>query len=148
MCGENDDSITRVEYEEGSPPRVRGKPQLHGLPDSKARITPACAGKTESSPYRLHRAKDHPRVCGENMGDSPPRSRRVGSPPRVRGKPSKYGLKFEGARITPACAGKTSVCGRGAEYDKDHPRVCGENMQRFSLLTSIAGSPPRVRGKP
>ena len=31
---------------------------------------------------------------------------------------------------------------------QDHPRVCGENLTPSGELSSILGSPPRVRGKP
>ena len=50
-------------------------------------------------------------------------------------------------RITPACAGKTKEVKQKVTYEKDHPRVCGENSQCHRLHTQGRGSPPRVRGK-
>ena len=53
--------------------------------------------------------KDHPRVCGENPAEEQKHKRGEGSPPRVRGKP-EIGRNLRAvARITPACAGKTST---------------------------------------
>ena len=86
VCGENDDSITRVEYEEGSPPRVRGKPICLLILNSLFRITPACAGKTRLPSIVELSGKDHPRVCGENTIIISSILSNLGSPPRVRGK--------------------------------------------------------------
>ena len=65
----------------------------------------------------------------------------------MRGKP-RWGTSTAcHARITPACAGKTSSPEARRRPDRDHPRVCGENAisRIFQLL--LVGSPPRVRGK-
>ena len=51
------------------------------------------------------------------------------------------------SRITPACAGKSAVCGTGNSGRKDHPRVCGEKKASGAVLYPVVGSPPRVRGK-
>ena len=70
------------------------------------RITPACAGRSDSGVLGDAIEVDHPRVCGEKCpttGWSPSSS---GSPPRVRGE-APVPLNFEsGGRITPACAGR------------------------------------------
>ena len=50
--------------------------------------------------------------------------------------------------ITPAYAGKTSKCHARSLKNRDHPRVCGENMLSMSEPILFAGSPPRMRGKP
>ena len=46
MCGENQLSGQIQGLDEGSPPRVRGKPAVFQAEDDNQRITPACAGKT------------------------------------------------------------------------------------------------------
>ena len=51
------------------------------------------------------------------------------------------------ARITPACAGKTADYAPLHRAEKDHPRVCGENMQYNGTIPLDKGSPPRMRGK-
>ena len=70
----------------GSPPRVRGKPRGSGSSFPRIRITPACAGKTNSFIAALKACQDHPRVCGENLCIYQYSRGRPGSPPRVRGK--------------------------------------------------------------
>ena len=50
-------------------------------------------------------------------------------------------------RITPACAGKSSISMRVAQSCRDHPRVCGEKNAPIQTYVDDAGSPPRVRGK-
>ena len=71
----------------------------------------------------------------------------MGSPPRVRGKLSTMEVIAGKLRITPACAGKTSSLPILTWVDKDHPRVCGENIWRTEARSGKKGSPPRVRGK-
>ena len=91
----------------GSPPRVRGKPPCKAGALEICRITPACAGKTEKSHCADSSAKDHPRVCGENIVQRPVSPKQKGSPPRVRGKPLCVRPCGVLMGITPACAGKT-----------------------------------------
>ena len=76
----------------------------------------------------LTKARDHPRVCGENIQKALVDYVELGSPPRVRGKRDTQHARASPDRITPACAGKTSfIMHRRCRY-QDHPRVCGENM--------------------
>ena len=92
----------------GSPPRVRGKGVVHVFVPEKLGITPACAGKRWiSSPVSEH-GWDHPRVCGEKAIKVRGAREAVGSPPRVRGKGTNADRTERTARITPACAGKSS----------------------------------------
>ena len=113
----------------------------------EARITPACAGKTEQKGDYEGDSEDHPRVCGENPCMHSPKLPQAGSPPRVRGKPAQHFLSCLKSRITPACAGKTSDAPHSRRHRRDHPRVCGENSQHPSHAARSRGSPPRVRGK-
>ena len=133
--------------QKGSPPRVRGKRSPFVIAPDIRRITPACAGKTRQNAGRVSGKKDHPRVCGENLGVQFNQSGVWGSPPRVRGKHEGRldNGNYEG--ITPACAGKTGFPSRTSTVSKDHPRVCGENSASGSTPCKITGSPPRVRGK-
>ena len=52
---------------------------------------------------------DHPRVCGEKAECSKKTVYKRGSPPRVRGKERHCLWAVPLLRITPACAGKSSV---------------------------------------
>ena len=86
VCGEKRSASRRLAPQRGSPPRVRGKAvsQPHHL--NQPRITPACAGKSNSSVLSDFAFGDHPRVCGEKMKTTAIAQNRQGSPPRVRGK--------------------------------------------------------------
>ena len=115
--------------------------------DFVSRITPAYAGKTSTQVTSKLVARDHPRVCGENVLCWRKSVMQRGSPPRMRGKrlPRKIAIVADG--ITPAYAGKTDLRFANLEGAEDHPRVCGENrMSLFAWWTSL-GSPPRMRGK-
>ena len=50
--------------------------------------------------------------------------------------------------LIPACAGKTDLSDKTALPVWAHPRVCGENVRMSDEKGPIAGSSPRVRGKP
>ena len=52
------------------------------------RITPADAGKTGYSVIINSNVADHPRGCGENQEGKKREKSALGSPPRMRGKPS------------------------------------------------------------
>ena len=132
----------------GSPPRMRGKPCLFSCLCSCSGITPAHAGKTGSEPLSSHCRWDHPRACGENSSSSPRPSFMSGSPPRMRGKRQRHRRACRGKGITPAHAGKTATHGIKSAAFSDHPRACGENLTIRNIKAHIAGSPPRMRGKP
>ena len=105
---------------------MRGKEVKTLLNFNRVGITPACAGKRMVFAGRKSRTWDHPRVCGEKpcavwMSTSTP-----GSPPRMRGKEQAAVQMGVRLGITPAYAGK-SVCNIPcANWQGDHPRVCGE----------------------
>ena len=66
-CGENSDVDDEGDIIRGSPPRMRGKQGWTASMLKKGRITPAHAGKTDSTRLCRTRSRDHPRACGENM---------------------------------------------------------------------------------
>ena len=73
--------------------------------------------------------------------------KRLGSPPRGRGKADDAHIGSRAVGITPAWAGK-SLLQAGAFFGvRDHPRVGGEKTECSSLCFCILGSPPRGRGK-
>ena len=106
MCGEKWAVRFCSVSDMGSPPHVRGKGILHPMHCPHGRITPACAGKSNSSLVVQSSLWDHPRMCGEKVCFFFVCFFEEGSPPHVRGKascPRKAGIY---PRITPACAGK------------------------------------------
>ena len=69
-------------------------------------ITPAYAGKSRCSRLRCGVFRDHPRVCGEKKKMNMRKDKRMGSPPRMRGKADYTPVVDVRVRITPAYAGK------------------------------------------
>ena len=126
---------------------MRGKPIARKIAEKIGRITPAHAGKTAAPQSYQHRREDHPRACGENLRSEKTESRKVGSPPRMRGKPPAQPHRSRPSRITPAHAGKTSADEVIIPACGDHPRACGENVLVRRDGRSDRGSPPRMRGK-
>ena len=126
---------------------MRGKLKCFIIFNTAPGITPADAGKTCRCQLNGPRIWDHPRGCGENYLLLFQSQQHTGSPPRMRGKPSRIPPKVSGNRITPADAGKTGIITGALLTVGDHPRGCGENRIFCSLLTPFAGSPPRMRGK-
>ena len=131
----------------GSPPRGRGKGQLHPWAAFHAGITPAWAGKS-SRGWRIHPpVRDHPRVGGEKRRLSECAQWAEGSPPRGRGKGGLALCWPPPPRITPAWAGKSTWAPSFKDLLQDHPRVGGEKQKTgFSGLCYV-GSPPHGREK-
>ena len=109
------------------------------------RITPACAGTTESVPYESSHSQDHPRVCGNHRLRLALYSFASGSPPRVREPLRLQFVQILNFGITPACAGTTAHTSSIRTTARDHPRVCGNHCNRVSAYAFTSGSPPRVR---
>ena len=126
---------------------MRGKLEYINPLIERGRITPAGAGKTIQRFRNECTARDHPRRCGENLKCCQPEPAKKGSPPQVRGKLSQSPRDAELNRITPAGAGKTTHRGLMTKKFEDHPRRCGENVNRFLGEFKNIGSPPQVRGK-
>ncbi len=64
----------------------------------------------------------------------------------MRGTVAFPGLQPSEYRITPARAGNSVIFAGGAKADRDHPRVCGEQISATLPSMVRKGSPPRVRG--
>ena len=90
---------------------------------------------------------DHPRVCGEKKKMNMRKDKRMGSPPRMRGKADYTPVVDVRVRITPAYAGKSDNFVAALSDFGDHPRVCGEKCPWYLPFRSSSGSPPRMRGK-
>ena len=147
VCGEKSQFWCPATKFAGSPPRVRGKAISYSIQTHSARITPACAGKSDATVNHIEIVKDHPRVCGEKSRSHLFSRLHVGSPPRVRGKEDGTTHWTINDGITPACAGKSLIRSRTGGLCRDHPRVCGEKGFRERVGRRCPGSPPRVRGK-
>ena len=146
MCGEQPYRFIHAASARGSPPRVRGTVHAPFLAKSCNRITPACAGNSRKLKLRAAQGKDHPRVCGEQFCPGVVRCGGIGSPPRVRGTVSAITEAEAANRITPACAGNRGFKIVPDPLERDHPRVCGEQIFAYFTWFFAMGSPPRVRG--
>ena len=111
----------------GSPPHARGR--RHG---DVALLAPE---------------GDHPRMRGEDCTDVRTLPPACGSPPHARGRLPPRRRRPPGARITPACAGKTCRLSRGYRAAADHPRMRGEDPVRMFEFAALKGSPPHARGR-
>ena len=129
LCGEKDRANAISGGTEGSPPPMRGKAAPYTYHGIAERITPAYAGKSYLAAVLQGFQQDHPRLCGEKKLTFENYKEIEGSPPPMRGK-GKRKMKFEKyMRITPAYAGKRHQYYMHEDYDRDHPRLCGEKCQ-------------------
>mgnify|MGYP001190351610 CR=1 FL=1 len=132
----------------GSPPRARGRRGGVGAWGRGLGLTPACAGTTwrTAPPGRSRWA--HPRVRGDDASVMPTASTNFGSPPRARGRHRRRQQGVGGERLTPACAGTTSVGTVTGRLQGAHPRVRGDDDGWGMPSYPVDGSPPRARGRP
>ena len=86
---------------------MRGKDQSDHRLDRSGGITPAYAGKSSLDHQSHQNFRDHPRLCGEKAAAWRKIKMEVGSPPPMRGKVILNEMQLNGARITPAYAGKS-----------------------------------------
>ena len=147
-CGENTNTPYDLHHLRGSSPRVRGKRAEGQGRLSPVGLIPARAGKTRLHKMHVLTIQAHPRACGENFTkrDRPHMSN--GSSPRVRGKQPRAVRAVGRCRLIPARAGKTRRVGHPRPPSPAHPRACGENAPPLRGACRVAGSSPRVRGKP
>ena len=107
VCGEKTNMPELKGMSVGSPPRMRGKAEKPHRAYIFWGITPAYAGKSTTPRSQAPTLRDHPRVCGEKESNGVASWRRLGSPPRMRGKVYAERHKDHYTGITPAYAGKS-----------------------------------------
>ena len=129
-----------------SPPLARGTEYQYAERSCIYGITPACAGNSKRIVCTHTGYRDHPRLRGEQGFKVIHNFGLVGSPPLARGTVCAERKIQCRTRITPACAGNSSVQKWVAGYARDHPRLRGE--QRYITIHIFArlGSPPLARG--
>ena len=132
----------------GSPPHARGRRSSRQSASDLRGITPACAGKTVWLSAPKVPIVDHPRMRGEDATMRHCSMILSGSPPHARGRLISVVLGTERTRITPACAGKTTLSLAAALQPKDHPRMRGEDVCGKLTPRWTSGSPPHARGRP
>ena len=147
MRGEDPTTIPVWLSPAGSPPHARGRRVPDIARPSFLGITPACAGKTPRWHTASASTSDHPRMRGEDILGSKVRAAKPGSPPHARGRQLGRDLGSVGARITPACAGKTAQRVYREIEASDHPRMRGEDSRSTGPCWCGGGSPPHARGR-
>ena len=65
----------------------------------------------------------------------------------MRGKGEVEAGKESVDRITPAYAGKRKKALLYGDWNRDHPRICGEKSVTYIRFAMASGSPPHMRGK-
>ena len=147
MRGEDAAAIAAAAVLDGSPPHARGRQPGKNQRHHCDGITPACAGKTWTSGIRRFRRWDHPRMRGEDTTKTSIFTTPPGSPPHARGRPAVKPGEIECSRITPACAGKTTLSRQRIYAWTDHPRMRGEDVHGGQSRRRSVGSPPHARGR-
>ena len=84
---------------------------------------------------------------GEKQKSKVTQMNATGSPPHGRGKGYIGESKSNETWITPAWAGKSSVCSGFVLLLQDHPRMGGEKFGGLHMSVFSIGSPPHGRGK-
>ncbi len=69
-----------------------------------------------------------------------------GSPPHARGIPWRLIVFIWEIRLTPACAGNTSLRLKSCKFHQAHPRMRGEYGLPALCTAYVSGSPPHARG--
>ena len=69
----------------GSSPRMRGTASIEKIADAQNGIIPAYAGNSHQLNLVYDNLEDHPRVCGEQVGEAGAEAIVPGSSPRMRG---------------------------------------------------------------
>ncbi len=126
-CGANGVAAVSVPDGHGSSPRMRGKRPPSPMVARSSRIIPAHAGQTVPVLRSSSSHSDHPRACGANLFNTSDELMRVGSSPRMRGKPRLHPTESPYRRIIPAHAGQTFDLSIARKFTSDHPRACGAN---------------------
>ena len=110
-CGANRSVHLSRRADDGSSPRMRGKPGRCQGRVCTGRIIPAHAGQTVGDNGLKSSPPDHPRACGANKFDTVGLRWTYGSSPRMRGKRPPVPSPAVRCRIIPAHAGQTRFDG-------------------------------------
>ncbi len=132
----------------GSPPLARERRPFRKFDDERRGITPACAGKTGRRACARSSGRDHPRLRGKDSTSASATLTGRGSPPLARERPPFAFSIIASTRITPACAGKTTMQYMNDTDNRDHPRLRGKDALCARTNERRAGSPPLARERP
>ena len=146
MYGETRPSRTTRSSYQGLSPHVRGNPARSSIEVRLKGSIPACTGKPTGDRAAADRQAVYPRMYGETRGRRPGRARAPGLSPHVRGNLEDALLFDEWDGSIPACTGKPSAGGDGAQPPQVYPRMYGETLYARPVRPGTAGLSPHVRG--
>lgn len=126
---------------------MRGKAAPSRPVRQSSRITPAYAGKSRLCYVLGCFCKDHPRVCGEKKVMRGAKDKRMGSPPRMRGKACLLATGLHDLGITPAYAGKSKRRALPALSPGDHPPHVRGKERSTACNAGAGGITPACAGK-
>ena len=109
VYGETGASRVALAIRTGLSPRVRGNPEVSGIPVIVIRSIPACTGKPMSTMTRRSRSRVYPRVYGETSTAGRLAKLRQGLSSRVRGNPLLWQISCIVHGSIPACTGKPAL---------------------------------------
>ena len=132
----------------GSSPLVRGGREGGAVEYLIARLIPARAGRTSSSPCWAAWESAHPRSCGADACHSKAGDLVSGSSPLVRGGRCPASRPRRRERLIPARAGRTDCPCPPRFAPAAHPRSCGADALTITADSLNDGSSPLVRGGP
>ncbi len=130
----------------GPSPRARGAVVQWGSSSRFSGTIPACAGSRFSRGRESPRARDHPRVRGEQNELQRREFQPMGPSPHARGAEPKLLVNPRFRGTIPACAGSSTHRPRCPSTAGDHPRVRGEQCLRVTVPGGSLGPSPRARG--
>ena len=145
-CGEQYSAGISRNSSPGSSPRLRGTGIQHCRLPYEERFIPAPAGNRTNDAKTSITSAVHPRACGEQMACAERSLHEFGSSPRLRGTGECSHVISPPLRFIPAPAGNSDSVMPSSISQPVHPRACGEQHPRASLLRNLGGSSPRLRG--
>ena len=95
----------------------------------------------------MGRAREHPRLRGEDSGVDAGHGRASGTPPPARGRHISETAGRELSGNTPACAGKTGRSGAPGRARREHPRLRGEDSRACTSQPRRRRNTPACAGK-
>ena len=146
-CGGSGQSRHRRRPDQGTSPRVRGKPRRRASKRSRRWYIPARAGEAARRQRSALISRVHPRACGGSRAPVNDRSHHPGTSPRVRGKRALPPDVHDDAGYIPARAGEAPPCRPSPPRLQVHPRACGGSTLWRATRELTTGTSPRVRGK-
>ena len=146
----------------GSSPHTRGALQTGADRSIGRRIIPAYAGSTTLSRRRRLLVRDHPRIRGEHIQDTPLTNVTPGSSPHTRGAPPSPSPPAGMGGIIPAYAGSTPTPNErnppetgSSPHTRGAPAGRARSCRALRIIPAYAGStgpgvfdPPRGRDHP